>query len=557
MKSQFRILSTLLTLSLAGLCAQSETPTPATETFLKAQPEALRRWDALTFGLFMHWDMSSLLGVEISWAKETRVDSGKGEIPDEIYNNLYRSFNPQQFDARAFVRVAKDAGMRYIILTSKHHGGFAMFDSKLTDYKITNTAFKRDVLKELSDACHEAGMAFGFYYSQPDWHHPDFLKKDFDAYRPYLFGQLRELCSNYGKIDIIFFDGLYYGEKEYHSRELFKMIRELQPEVVINNRCGLPADYDTPEQVVGAFQNKRPWESNITLGTSWSWKIDDKLKSAADCIRILVSTVGGDGNLLLNVGPMPTGMIEPRQAAILKQVGDWLRLNGSSIYALRGGPYKPAAWGACTYSGRTLYLHVLSWFDLPEWLPNLGVKIERAELLRGGDLTFTQDERGVRINVPENLRDPLDTIIKVTLASDASTITPVLISTRSLARSCRTDASNHPANAAALVDDDPETEWVSDSRQCWVEIDLGAERCFDRVDIREEGHEWDVRTTDFDLLYRTASGDWITLDHGKKIGHTYSKTFPAVTGRYLRLKINDAGKLPHFSEFQVYKRPVQ
>lgn len=528
----------------------------AAAPYLSARPEALQRWDDLTFGLFMHWDMSSLLGVEISWAKQSRVDvAGEGEIPDEIYNNLHRSFNPQQFDARAFVKVAQDAGMRYIVLTSKHHGGFCMFDSKLTEYKITNTALKRDVLKELADACHEAGMAFGFYYSQPDWHHPDFIKKDFDAYRPYLFGQLRELCSNYGKIDIIFFDGLFYGEKEYHSRELFKMIRELQPDVVINNRCGLTADYDTPEQVVGAFKNDRPWESCMTLGTSWSWKTNDKFKSAAECIRILVSTVGGDGNLLLNVGPMPTGIIEPRQAAILKEIGDWLRANGESVYALEGGPYKPAGWGACTSKGRNLYLHVLSWFDAPEWFPPLGHKIEKVELLKGGVVNFTQTDKGVRFDIPEKDRDPIDTIIKVTLSGDASSLAAVLVPTKSLARGCKFTASVNADKATALGDDDPQTEWTSDSRQCWVEVDLGADTVFNRVDIREEGHEWEPRTTDFALLYRSTSGDWIPLDHGNKIGHTYSKTFPAVTGRYVRLKINDAGKLPHFSEIQIYHRP--
>lgn len=557
MHNSYRLLLVLVTLYVGStVLAQTNAAAAGSEPYLQARPEALHRWDDLTFGLFLHWDMSSLLGVEISWAKQNRVDvKGEGEIPDETYNNLYRSFNPQQFDAKAFVKIAKDAGMRYIVLTAKHHGGFCMFDSRLTDYKITATAFKRDVLKELADACHDAGMAFGFYYSQPDWHHPDFIKKDFDAYRPYLYGQLRELCTNYGKIDIIFFDGLYYGEKEYHSRELFKMIRELQPDVVINDRCGLPADYDTPEQVVGAFQNNRPWESCMTLGTSWSWKTGDKFKSAADCIRILVSTVGGDGNLLLNVGPMPTGIIEPRQAAILKEVGDWLRVSGESIYALEGGPYKPAGWGGCTSTRRTLYLHILSWFDVPEYFPSLGVKIERAERLKGSPVAFTQNERGVQFTVAEKDRDPLDTIIKVTLAADASSIAPLLVPTRSLARSCRVNASEQAAIAVALVDDDPQTEWAADSRQCWVEVDLGSDRRFNRVDIREEGHEWEERTKNFDLLYRTDQGDWLPLDHGNKIGHTYSKSFPAVTGRYVRLKINDAGKLPHFSEFQIYDRP--
>lgn len=556
MKPLIRITAlSLLSFSAAfnSLMSAQEHSNEAAPSYLQANPESLQRWDDLTFGLFMHWDMSSLLGVEISWAKETRVDSGEGFIPDEIYNNLYKSFNPQQFDAKAFVKVAKDAGMRYIVFTSKHHGGFCMFDSKLTDYKITSTAFGRDVVAELAEATRDAGLAFGFYYSQPDWHHPDFIRKDFDAYRPYLFGQVKELCSNYGRIDILFFDGLYYGEKEYHSKELFKMIRELQPEIVINNRCGLPADYDTPEQVVGAFQNDRPWESCMTLGTSWSWKTEDTFKSAEDCIRILVSTVGGDGNLLLNVGPMPTGMIEPRQAAILKQIGDWLEINGEAVYALEGGPYKPAGWGACTSKRDTLYFHILSWSDVPDYFPPMEANVLSAELLNGKPVAYTQNKNGLKFEVSESDRDAVDTIIKVKIDRDTAEIAPMLVPTLSIARFQPVTVSEHPEMAANLVDDDPQTEWKSDNRQCWMEVDLGSNRTFTRIDIREEGHEWEVRTTNFELLVRQEQGDWIPLDKGDKIGHTYRKVFPEVSARYIRIKINDAGKLPHFSEIQVYR----
>jgi alpha-L-fucosidase len=520
--------------------------------YLKASAENMQRWDDLTFGMFLHWDMSSLLGVEISWAKQNRVDvAGEGEIPDSIYNNLYKSFNPQQFDANQFVDVAKNAGMRYIVITAKHHGGFCMFDSQLTDYKITNTAFGRDVIKELSDACHSAGLGFGIYYSQPDWHHPDFINKDFDAYRPYLFGQIEELCTNYGKIDMIFFDGLFYGEKEYNSKELFKLIRTLQPDVVINERGGLPGDYKCPEQVVGAFNNKDYWESCMTLGTSWSWKVNDQLKASHECIRILVQTVGGDGNLLLNVGPMPTGLIEYRQADTLKAVGNWLRKYGESIYALDGGPYKPAGWGASTHKGNTIYLHILSWSDSPDFFPHLGKKILKAELLTGGDVDFIESEKGIQFFVDEQNRNNVSTIIKLTLSGNASEIEPILIPTKSIARNASVMASVNQHLAQNLVDDDPQTEWLSDSRQCHVVIDLGRKMQFSRIDIREEGNEWEPRTNDFQLQYKKGR-NWINLDTGKKIGHTYSISFNKVNARYVRLKVNDSGILPKFSEIQIY-----
>jgi alpha-L-fucosidase len=536
-------------LSTTSLVAQQPDEYTA---YLNASEEVMQRWDDLTFGLFMHWDMSSLLGVEISWAKQSRVDvEGEGDIPDTIYNNLYKSFNPAEFDAKQFVKVAKDAGMQYIIFTSKHHGGFCMFDSELTDYKITNTAFGRDVLKELSDACHAEGMAFGFYYSQPDWHHPDFISKDFDAYRPYLFGQVEELCTNYGTIDIIFFDGLFYGEKEYHSKELFKMIRTLQPNVVINNRSGLPGDYKTPEQVVGAFNNQDYWESCMTLGTSWSWKVNDRLKSSDECIKILIQTVGGDGNLLLNVGPMPTGIIEYRQADTLRAIGDWLREYGESVYAKNGGPYKPAAWGASTYDKNIVYLHILSWYDAPEYFPSLGITLKKAELLTGGSVEAEETKKGIKFHVEEKDRKNPATIIKLTLGGNASEIEPVLIPTKSIARHTKVKASVNQDMAKNLVDDDPQTEWLSDSRQCWFEIDLGEVSEFSRIDIREEGHEWEPRTNDYQLMYKL-DNEWIILDKGNKIGHTYSKTFQPVSARYIRLQINNSGVLPKFSEFQVY-----
>jgi alpha-L-fucosidase len=547
------LLATIISLAIissyySSLVAQDTSYTP----YLKASEESMQRWDDLTFGLFMHWDMSSILGVEISWAKQNRVDvKGEGEIPDTIYNNLYKSFNPQQFDANQFVEVAKNAGMKYIVITAKHHGGFCMFDSKLTDYKITNTSFGRDVIKELSDACHKAGLAFGFYYSQPDWHHPDFINKDFDAYRPYLFGQIEELCSNYGQIDIIFFDGLFYGEKEYHSKELFKLIRTLQPDVVINERGGLPGDYKCPEQVVGAFNNKDYWESCMTLGTSWSWKVNDTFKSTDECVKILIQTVGGDGNLLLNVGPMPTGIIEYRQADILKGVGDWLRQYGESVYALDGGPYKPAGWGASTHKGNTVYLHVLSWSDLPDYFPPMGKKILNAELLTGGAVEVVESAKGLQFVIDEKDKHHVSTVIKLTIEGNASEIEPILIPTKSIARHSKVSTSVNQHMAQNLVDDNPQTEWLSDSRQCWIEIDLGENKNFNRIDIREEGHEWEPRTNDFELQYQSGNG-WETIDKGSKIGHTYSISFETVKSRYIRLLVNDAGVLPKFSELQVY-----
>lgn len=314
--------------------------------------------------------------------------------------------------------------MKYLVFTSKHHDGFSMFDSKLTDYKITNSPFKRDVVKELADACHKAGLKLGYYYSPPDWYHPDYRTENHSRYIKFLHGQLREICSNYGKIDIIWFDGLGGKAEDWDSENLFRMIRRLQPHVIINNRAGLPADHDTPEQRIGRFQNDRPWETCMTICRQWAWKPNDQMKSLKQCIDTLVRVVGGDGNLLFNVGPMPDGLIEPRQVTRLKEMGNWLDENSRSIYATRGGPFKPGDWGASTYKGNTIYIHVLNWDEDTLTLPPIPKKIITSSVMTGGAATVRQTALAIEISVPEAYRKELDTIIVLQLDGPADGITP-------------------------------------------------------------------------------------------------------------------------------------
>jgi alpha-L-fucosidase len=315
--------------------------------------------------------------------------------------------------------------MKYLVFTSKHHDGFCMFDSKLTDYKITSSPFKRDVVKELADACHKAGLKLGFYYSPVDWHHPDYRTENHARYIVYLHGQLRELCSNYGKADIIWFDGLGGTAKDWDSENLFKIIRRLQPNVIINDRAGLPADHDTPEQKIGKFQSDRPWETCMTLCQQWAWKPDDQMKSLKECIDTLVRVAGGDGNLLFNVGPMPDGQIEPRQVTRLKEMGDWLKKYGESIYGTRGGPFKPTSWLASTHKSNAIYLHILTWPGDSIVLPPLPKNIISSSVLTGGQASVTQSKHGIEVSLPKPHRQELDTIIKLQLDGSAGDIVPI------------------------------------------------------------------------------------------------------------------------------------
>lgn len=531
-------------------------------------PDAATRmdwWREARFGLFIHWGPVSLKGTEIGWSRggERRGTGGTGTIPVEVYDNLYKQFNPIRFDAEEWVAIAQAAGMRYLVFTTKHHDGFCMFDSRLTDYKITNSPFKRDVVAELAEACHKAGLRLGFYYSPPDWHHPDYRTEQHDRYIEYLHGQLRELCTNYGRVDIIWFDGLGGKPEDWRAAELIEMIRRLQPHVIVNNRAGLPADHDTPEQRVGTFQNDRPWESCITIGSQWAYKPDDRIKSLKECIRTLVRCAGGDGNLLFNVGPMPTGEIEPRQVEQLKEMGDWLRQYGRSIYRTRGGPFLPGYWGASTHADRTIYLHVFQWLSRDEGeslvLPPIDRKIRLASMLTGGEVSFRQSDEAISLAVAPEHRHEIDTIIALELDGPAGDIEPIRVPWISLTDGKKATASNvFKGNEAygpdKAVDDDASTRWATDAgtHQAWLEVDLGKPATFDSAVIQEAFH----RVRQFELRARN-DGEWKVIARGKRIGDELQLSFAPNTARYVRLEITEATEGPTIQEFRLFNSAVK
>jgi alpha-L-fucosidase len=408
-------------------------PADASMIVASADPIArLQWWRAARFGLFIHWGPVSLQGTEIGWSRagERRgYKWGPGkEVPVEVYDNLYKRFNPTRFDADAWVSMAKASGMRYLVFTSRHHDGFSMFDTRADDYSIMSPAspFRRDVVKALADACHRAGLRFGLYYSQPNWRHPDaFTMERHAAYLAFLRTQVRELLTNYGKIDILWYDGLGKSAEEYDGVALNRMARELQPDLVINDRNGLPEDFATPEQEIGTFSLERPWESCITICRQWAWKPDDQLKSLKECLDTLVRCAGGDGNLLLNVGPMPDGRVEPRQADRLLEVGTWLSKYGDSIYGTRGGPWKPTESTASTRKANTIYLHVLRWDGESVSLPGLSRRVVRSRLLTGGQVDVKQADGRLTVFVPAASRQPLDTLVALELDGSAMELAAV------------------------------------------------------------------------------------------------------------------------------------
>ena len=404
-----------------------------------AEPGAIDWWMKARFGMFIHWGPAALGGGDISWCREGKPRLGDHQfvhqpgIPVEVYDRFYRSFDAARFDASEWVRVAQAAGMGYIVLTTKHHDGFCLFDSRYTRHRVTapDCPCQRDIVAELADACHQAGMRFGLYYSARDWFHPDYLTRHHDRYLAFYHSQLLELLTKYGQVDILWFDHIGGLHERWDPDLVLKMARSLQPGILVNDRLHasvehgrLPdfiGDFDTPEQTIGAYRTDRPWESCLCLvGGVWSYKPGGRMMTARECVASLVRCAGGDGNLLLNTGPLPDGRIEPRQAARLAEVGKWLAAHGESIYATRGGPLQPGAWGVSTHRGSTVYLHILDWAGRETLeLPDLPGRIVSAQTLGGQPAVVTQAAGKMMVRVARADRGSLDTVVALETSDPA------------------------------------------------------------------------------------------------------------------------------------------
>jgi len=546
---------------------QSSIPGETTEQYA-----ARMKWfREARFGVFICWGPCSIAEGEIGWSRNgprpgQKPDHATSGIPQEVYDNLYKQFNPTSYNPKEWAQIIKDSGAKYMIFLTKHHDGFCLFDTKLTDYKVTNTPYGRDVTAELAKACQEAGIRIFWYYSPPDWHHPDYRTANHARYIEYLHGEIRELCTNYGRIDGIWFDGLGGKAEDWDSPRLFKMIHELQPGVIINNRAGVRGDFDTPEQVVGSFQIERPWESCITMSVGWSWRGADKpVKSLKDCLHLLIRCAGGGGNLALDTGPMPDGQIDPRQAERYREMGAWLKKYGESIYATNGGPYRPGPWGVSTRKGNRIYLHVLETVAADNGtllrLPPLPKKIVACSALTGGNPTFTQTAEALEVQLPAKDRDEIDTIIALDLDGPAADIKPISTMLRgSLTTGRKASASsiwNKEYSAEMAFDGDEGTRWgaAPGSRSGWLEVDLGKPMTFDRVLILE--NPWN-RVRKFQLQYRdgstglTAGGEeWKTFHEGTTLGEFRMRIKP-VTAQHVRLNVLDANEVPTLWEFDLF-----
>jgi alpha-L-fucosidase len=413
----------------------------AAEVPAAARAEARRAFQDAKFGMFIHWGVYSVLA-DGEWVMQNR------RITAADYERLPTLFNPVEFDAAEWVRIAKSAGIKYITITSKHHDGFAMFDSKISDYDIVDrTPYKKDVLKMLADECHKQGLRIFFYYSHLDWHHPDYYPRgrtggdarrpdhgDWSHYLDYMDGQLRELLTGYGEVGGIWFDGWWdKPEADWRLEKTYRLIHELQPKALIGNNHhqrpfpgedfqmfekdlpGGRAQEFNKDAEIGAL----PLETCETMNNSWGFNLaDHRFKSTGELIHYLVRAAGHDANFLLNVGPMPNGKIQPEFVATLKEMGEWMAANGDSIYGTRGGPITPRGWGVTTQKGNTVYVHLLESPDATLVLPALPRAVKTARLLEGGrPVKFQVSPSGVTLQIPEGPRNAYDTVVALELAA--------------------------------------------------------------------------------------------------------------------------------------------
>lgn len=426
---------------------------PIAPSLLQAETDYTAWYREAKFGMFIHWGPYSVASVEASWP--IMRPSKEFPITEAQYRALPQQFNPSKFDPAAIVDLAKAAHQKYMVFTTKHHDGFCMFDSEYTDYKITNTPYKKDIVGQLADACHAAGMPLGFYYSPPDMNHPGFrdtskLAKEnwngeparpmWPLYLDYMELQLGELLTKYGDVVLIWFDGLY-NQAKFDGERMHRAILAQQSHTLINNRIGIPGDFETPEQFLPAaiplkgktldFNHRdtgsnpnyvpkpeefRLWETCMTINNTWAYnKNDHNFKTSQQLIRTLVEVASRGGNFLLNVGPQPDGLIQPEFQERLRTLGKWMDNNSASITGSTYGPVQGAKGFRTTAKGTDVFIHIFDWpgTSLEVSAENLPKFISASLLETAQPLKFSQREGRMTIELPTQAPDADATVIKL------------------------------------------------------------------------------------------------------------------------------------------------
>ena len=519
-------------------------------------------WREAKFGMFIHWGVYAVPARSGEWIMHSE------KTPVAKYKEYAKDFNPVKYDPVAWAQLAKDAGMRYMVITAKHHDGFALFPSDATTWDIADASpYQKDLLGPLTMAAREKGLKMGFYYSQAqDWNHPggakarynegdgwdDAQKGDFDTYlKTIALPQTRELITRY-KPDIFWWDTPTWMTKE-RAKPFADTIRQI-PGIITNNRLGggYAGDTSTPEQFVPVTGYPGDWETCMTIGNNWGYTTSDmaKLKPASDLIRKLADICSKGGNFLLNVGPKPDGTIPDGMIERLRETGKWVHANAESIYGTKAGPFSRLSWGCATRKGDKLYLHVFEWPRDGVLKVPLNNKPAGAWLLAAPDkpLQVTAAENRISIHVPENAINPANTVVVLRIEGEPSV--PPLPTAGASATASATATGSIPAH---VLDGTGDKRWFAPKETKEANLDLNLAKSatiaaygFDEPDV------WPRMSQGFRLLAEV-DGQWRELAKGTTNGHGKASNIPPVTATRFRLELNRAAGGPGIAEFQLYQ----
>ncbi len=600
--------------------SMAETASAKTPLQTKSRTEVVQQWQDLKYGLFVHWGPCSVAGVEIGWGRNAPRSGNPNSwyppkdkmVDGDVYDNLYKEFNPVDFDADEWMQLIKKAGMKYIVLIAKHVDGFMMWDTKTSDYNIMNSPYGKDICKEIADAAHKHGIKLGWYYAPCDWYDPDCRHpKRHDIYIKRMQEQLRELMTNYGKVSILWID-TDGGSGRWDQDNTYAMIRQLQPGIMINNRmeynrlhmgagyggwadsywkrqAGQPTawkdfgDYDAAaENHVGGFSTV-PHESVLSmLHGTWAWGANTKLYSATEGSNFLVKSLLGNGNFLYNVGPMPTGEIEDRQQERLLLTGKWLEKVGEAVYDTTCGPILNGRWGGTTTKGKTVYVFlpdgiVNDWDkDEPYPLVPIDKKLVKIETLTGEKVSATQNSEGsVQITLPKTTIERTDgqadyMIMKLSFDGDNPQIKAgTRFSQENIIKQSKIRPGDNIAFLGAVTME-PVSAWgglaqhaidgnsatiAQSASPVWdLKIDLQKAYPIDKIKILPTAGVW---ANEYSIKVSTDNKNWTTIDTATNAqDQLRTIEFDKIDARYVWMDVTGVGHTGNFGhgiiEFEIF-----
>ncbi len=587
-------------LAAAATSAQDAKPAAAPPEFKEtaAQRDARMQWfrDA-KFGMFIHWGLYSQLAGE--WQGKTVTGGAEWiqkylEIPSSQYSTLVETWNPTNYNARAWVRLMKAAGVKYVCITTKHHDGFCLWPTKMNDdWNVSLMPGGQDLLKPLAEACREEGLQFTIYHSILDWHHqewpgrPNFNdyakgKADKAKFKKYLYGQLKELFTNYGPIGMVWFDGSWDRSvwTSQDGKELEDYTRSLQPSVILDNRSGwLPpqrkldfkveneygyvfaGDYISPEgEVPPTGLPGIDWETcqTMQLPNNWGYNRLVGFRPFSDLLHQLVDVTSKGGNMLLNIGPHADGTILPQAQRCLEKFGDWMAVNAESIHGTHASPFPALPFnGRCTQKPGTLYLHVFTWPQSGKLTVPAKNKVKRAWLLADKNrsaLTTAITARGIEISLPKSAPDPIDAVVVVEIEGKPE----VLPGAKKLSGGKPVEVSSVWAgredhlNKTHITDGKRETIWAAEEKARAGRVTVDLEQDAEVIEALISDAPYG-RTQEFSLEAKVG-GEWKKIASGTTIGDELRLNFEPVNARYFRLTIQKASDTPVVAEFQLFGR---